>query len=161
MNRVCSPLSFFQNQLAKALYDNTAECADELAFRRGDIMTVVEQSVAGTSGWWMCSLYGRHGLAPANRLQLLPQVGPAGAAAAPPPLGPASENPAALPAHTDQAQHNIYQIPSVPRASCNTTYERMDVIYKVPLATSPPSRGPATAAPKLHAGGSQVAAFSK
>uniref|UniRef100_A0A3Q1HGQ3 SH3 domain-containing protein n=1 Tax=Anabas testudineus TaxID=64144 RepID=A0A3Q1HGQ3_ANATE len=62
-------------KLAKALYDNTAECADELAFRRGDIITVMDQNVAGTSGWWMCSLYGRHGLAPANRLQLLPQTG--------------------------------------------------------------------------------------
>uniref|UniRef100_A0A7N6BV69 SH3 domain-containing protein n=1 Tax=Anabas testudineus TaxID=64144 RepID=A0A7N6BV69_ANATE len=58
-----------------SLYDNTAECADELAFRRGDIITVMDQNVAGTSGWWMCSLYGRHGLAPANRLQLLPQTG--------------------------------------------------------------------------------------
>ncbi|XP_026200401.1 cas scaffolding protein family member 4 isoform X2 [Anabas testudineus] len=63
------------SKLAKALYDNTAECADELAFRRGDIITVMDQNVAGTSGWWMCSLYGRHGLAPANRLQLLPQTG--------------------------------------------------------------------------------------
>uniref|UniRef100_A0A8C3AKV1 Cas scaffold protein family member 4 n=1 Tax=Cyclopterus lumpus TaxID=8103 RepID=A0A8C3AKV1_CYCLU len=43
--------------------------------RKGDIVTVMDQSVAGTSGWWMCSLYGRHGLAPANRLQLLPQTG--------------------------------------------------------------------------------------
>uniref|UniRef100_A0AAQ5Y394 SH3 domain-containing protein n=1 Tax=Amphiprion ocellaris TaxID=80972 RepID=A0AAQ5Y394_AMPOC len=60
---------------SKALYDNTAECADELAFRKGDIVTVMDQNVAGTSGWWMCSLYGRHGLAPANRLKLLPQSG--------------------------------------------------------------------------------------
>uniref|UniRef100_A0A671WX24 Cas scaffold protein family member 4 n=1 Tax=Sparus aurata TaxID=8175 RepID=A0A671WX24_SPAAU len=41
--------------------------------RKGDIITVMDQNVAGTSGWWMCSLYGRQGLAPANRLQLLPQ----------------------------------------------------------------------------------------
>uniref|UniRef100_A0A3B4FGK5 Cas scaffold protein family member 4 n=1 Tax=Pundamilia nyererei TaxID=303518 RepID=A0A3B4FGK5_9CICH len=63
-----------KNQLAKALYDNTAECPDELAFRKGDILTVINPNVAGTSGWWMCSLYGRHGLAPANRLKLLPQM---------------------------------------------------------------------------------------
>ncbi|NWV05412.1 CASS4 protein, partial [Ptilonorhynchus violaceus] len=61
-----------QHALAKALYDNKAECSDELAFRRGDILTVLERSVPGSEGWWRCSLHGRHGLAPANRLQLLP-----------------------------------------------------------------------------------------
>uniref|UniRef100_A0A3Q1EU61 Cas scaffold protein family member 4 n=1 Tax=Acanthochromis polyacanthus TaxID=80966 RepID=A0A3Q1EU61_9TELE len=73
--RMLASLQEEANKLAKALYDNTAECADELAFRKGDIVTVMDQNVAGTSGWWMCSLYGRHGLAPANRLKLLPQTG--------------------------------------------------------------------------------------
>ncbi|KAM6454918.1 cas scaffolding protein family member 4 [Liasis olivaceus] len=59
------------NTLAKALYDNKAECPDELAFRRGDILTVLEQNLLGSEGWWKCSLHGKHGLAPANRLQLL------------------------------------------------------------------------------------------
>uniref|UniRef100_A0A8C8DLD1 Cas scaffold protein family member 4 n=1 Tax=Oryzias sinensis TaxID=183150 RepID=A0A8C8DLD1_9TELE len=93
----------FQNKLAKALYDNTAECADELAFRKGDILTVLDQNVSGTSEWWRCLLYGRHGLAPANRLKLLPQ-----------PV--ATEN--SLNQETEQANdngQNIYQIPSVPR----------------------------------------------
>uniref|UniRef100_A0A8D2MP06 Cas scaffolding protein family member 4 n=1 Tax=Zonotrichia albicollis TaxID=44394 RepID=A0A8D2MP06_ZONAL len=36
---------FFKHCLAKALYDNKAECSDELAFRRGDIVTVLEQHV--------------------------------------------------------------------------------------------------------------------
>ncbi|NWY68664.1 CASS4 protein, partial [Erithacus rubecula] len=76
-----------QHSLAKALYDNKAECSEELAFRRGDILTVLEQQVPGSRGWWRCSLHGRRGLAPANRLQLLPaaaiqQVPPA--ARAPP-----------------------------------------------------------------------------
>uniref|UniRef100_A0A8C7XHE7 Cas scaffold protein family member 4 n=1 Tax=Oryzias sinensis TaxID=183150 RepID=A0A8C7XHE7_9TELE len=101
----------FQNKLAKALYDNTAECADELAFRKGDILTVLDQNVSGTSEWWRCLLYGRHGLAPANRLKLLPQ-----------PV--ATEN--SLNQETEQANdngQNIYQIPSVPRVITNPNYD--------------------------------------
>uniref|UniRef100_A0A8D2Q4Z0 Cas scaffolding protein family member 4 n=1 Tax=Varanus komodoensis TaxID=61221 RepID=A0A8D2Q4Z0_VARKO len=60
-----------KSTLAKALYDNKAECPDELAFRRGDILTVLEQNLLGSEGWWKCSLHGKQGLAPANRLQLL------------------------------------------------------------------------------------------
>ena len=77
---VCSPP---QNKLAKALYDNTAECPDELAFRKGDILRVVDRSAVGTSGWWLCSLHGRQGVAPANRLQLLPPPAPAPGTGAP------------------------------------------------------------------------------
>ncbi|XP_034288941.1 cas scaffolding protein family member 4 isoform X2 [Pantherophis guttatus] len=60
-----------KNTLAKALYDNKAECPDELAFRKGDILVVLEQNLLGSEGWWKCSLHGKQGLAPANRLQLL------------------------------------------------------------------------------------------
>uniref|UniRef100_A0A8C5J2C6 Cas scaffold protein family member 4 n=1 Tax=Junco hyemalis TaxID=40217 RepID=A0A8C5J2C6_JUNHY len=105
--------------LAKALYDNKAECSDELAFRRGDIVTVLEQHVAGSRGWWHCSLHGHHGLAPANRLQLLP---------------PCPEPPAA---------HGIYQVPTVPSVPTvptvpSATYEKMEgwvqpqLVYQVP-----------------------------
>ncbi|NWR14029.1 CASS4 protein, partial [Emberiza fucata] len=110
-----------QHSLAKALYDNKAECSDELAFRRGDIVTVLEQHVAGSQGWWHCSLHGHHGLAPANRLQLLP---------------PSAEPPAA---------HSIYQVPSVPSVPSvpaatapSATYEKMEgwvqpqLVYQVP-----------------------------
>ncbi|XP_023280389.1 cas scaffolding protein family member 4 [Seriola lalandi dorsalis] len=117
--------------LAKALYDNTAECADELAFRKGDIVIVVDQHVAGTSGWWMCSLYGRHGLAPANRLQLLPQTGATAGF-----LHQVMEKPKLTDAKTDDSMQNIYQIPSVPRPSSNPAYECMDKMYKVPSTTS-------------------------
>ncbi|NXA95741.1 CASS4 protein, partial [Melanocharis versteri] len=102
-----------QHSLAKALYDNKAECSDELAFRRGDILTVLERHVAGSEGWWRCSLHGRHGLAPANRLQLLPA-----------PSHRPTEPPAA---------QNIYQVPSVPSvpsapkaAALSATYEKME-----------------------------------
>ncbi|XP_038145085.1 cas scaffolding protein family member 4 [Cyprinodon tularosa] len=107
------------SKFAKALYDNVAECPDELAFRRGDVVTVLEQSVADTSGWWMCSLHGRRGLAPANRLELLLQTSTA----------------AERLRHdrdSDVKVQNIYQIPSTPRPISSPAYERMDIVYKVP-----------------------------
>lgn len=60
-----------QNCLAKAVYDNMAESPDELAFRKGDILTVLEQNTNGLEGWWLCSLRGRQGICPGNRLRLL------------------------------------------------------------------------------------------
>lgn len=64
--------------LAKALYDNTAESPEELAFRKGDILMVLEQEQNGGPGWWLCSLHGRQGIAPANRLRLLQTAPPPG-----------------------------------------------------------------------------------
>lgn len=55
--------------LAKALFDNLADAPDELSFRKGDIITVLEQDVDGLVGWWLCSLHGKQGIAPGNRLQ--------------------------------------------------------------------------------------------
>ncbi|XP_049861050.1 breast cancer anti-estrogen resistance protein 1 isoform X2 [Schistocerca gregaria] len=63
-----------QNCVARALYDNIAESPDELAFRRGDLLTVLEQNTAGIQGWWLCSLRGRQGICPGNRLRLLAGV---------------------------------------------------------------------------------------
>uniref|UniRef100_A0A8D0H9W4 Breast cancer anti-estrogen resistance protein 1 n=1 Tax=Sphenodon punctatus TaxID=8508 RepID=A0A8D0H9W4_SPHPU len=64
-------LCLFQNVLAKALYDNVAESPDELSFRKGDIMTVLERNTQGLDGWWLCSLHGRQGIVPGNRLKIL------------------------------------------------------------------------------------------
>ncbi|NWT09263.1 CASS4 protein, partial [Vireo altiloquus] len=115
---LCAPCP--QHSLAKALYDNKAECSDELAFRRGDILTVLERRVPGSEGWWRCSLHGRHGLAPANRLQLLP------------PAPAHSERPAEPP-----AGHNIYQVPSVPKAAVlSATYEKMEGWVQAPAGGS-------------------------
>ncbi|KAI1243075.1 hypothetical protein IHE44_0000647 [Lamprotornis superbus] len=63
-----------QNLMARALYDNVPECAEELAFRKGDILTVIEQNTEGLEGWWLCSLHGRQGIVPGNRVKLL--IGP-------------------------------------------------------------------------------------
>ncbi|XP_071882629.1 cas scaffolding protein family member 4 isoform X5 [Anas platyrhynchos] len=134
------------NTLAKALYDNKAECSDELAFRKGDILTVLDQNVIGSEGWWKCSLHGRQGLAPANRLQLLP-----GAQALPlPPSthGDVPEPPA--------GQQNIYQVPSVPKPPvASSTYEKMEGWVKPPArACTLPAQGiyqvPALAAQLLN-----------
>ncbi|XP_053526987.1 cas scaffolding protein family member 4 isoform X2 [Artibeus jamaicensis] len=60
--------------LARALYDNHPDCSDELAFCRGDILTILDRNVPESEGWWRCSLHGRQGLAPANRLQVLKEA---------------------------------------------------------------------------------------
>ncbi|KAH1018739.1 hypothetical protein HUJ05_006451 [Dendroctonus ponderosae] len=45
--------------VARALYDNTPDTADELAFQKGDTLVVLEQNTANLEGWWLCSLRGR------------------------------------------------------------------------------------------------------
>ncbi|XP_074644670.1 breast cancer anti-estrogen resistance protein 1-like isoform X2 [Tubulanus polymorphus] len=57
--------------LAKALYDNVAETPEELEFRRGEVLTVVQRDYNGIDGWWLCSLRGRQGLVPGNRLKMI------------------------------------------------------------------------------------------
>ncbi|GAB1602093.1 breast cancer anti-estrogen resistance protein 1-like [Argonauta hians] len=57
--------------LAKAIYDNLAESANELAFRRGDVLAVIEQDTDGMLGWWRCTFRGKTGIAPGNRLKIL------------------------------------------------------------------------------------------
>ena len=64
-------ISFQQRLLARAQYDNIAETPDELAFKKGDIITIVEQDTGGLEGWWLCSLRGKQGIAPGNRLKLM------------------------------------------------------------------------------------------
>ncbi len=97
----------------------------------------MDQNVAGSSGWWMCSLYGRHGLAPANRLQLLAQTGTnAGSPSH------ATEKHKLTDAKTNESVQNIYQIPSVARPSNSQAYELMDMIYKVPSNPLSASKSP-------------------
>lgn len=105
-----------QTVLAKALFDNTAESPEELAFRKGDILMVLEQEQSGGPGWWLCSLHGRQGIAPANRLRLLQTA---------PPPGPAAED-------------CVYLSPGSPLARmaiCGGA-EDVDGVYR-----SPPSAG--------------------
>ncbi|KAM9524973.1 cas scaffolding protein family member 4 isoform 1-T2 [Salvelinus alpinus] len=126
--------------LAKALYDNVAECSDELGFRKGDVVTVLQQEVEGSCGWWMCFLSGRQGLAPANRLQLLPLAPPQ----TPPQIqvgvtGPGAGRVDPGSSHDGDSDRpgNFYQIPSISRhtQSSSPTYERMDRVYKASVSS--------------------------
>lgn len=66
---VCIYIFYLQSLLAKAVFDNFADAPDELSFRKGDIITVLERDVDGIVGWWLCSLHGHQGIAPGNRLK--------------------------------------------------------------------------------------------
>lgn len=114
-------LHSLQNLMAKALYDNVPESPEELAFRKGDILTVIEQNTGGLEGWWLCSLHGRQGIAPGNRLKLL--IGPMFEGQRPaspsPPQGHALQQrpltPQSMyqvpPSHQSPQGQGIYQIP--------------------------------------------------
>lgn len=67
-------LPLLQKCVARAMYDNIAESPDELAFRRGDLVTVLEQNTSGIEGWWLCTLRGRQGICPGNRLRIVAGV---------------------------------------------------------------------------------------
>ncbi|ESO06866.1 hypothetical protein HELRODRAFT_191215 [Helobdella robusta] len=56
---------------AKALYDNHSESCEELSFRSGDILSIVEKNVNGLEGWWLCYHGNKLGIAPGNRLKVL------------------------------------------------------------------------------------------
>lgn len=107
-----------QNVLAKALYDNVAESPDELSFRKGDIMTVLERDTQGLDGWWLCSLHGRQGIVPGNRLKIL--VGMYDSKqqqqATPPTPDPAGACPAALVQQRALPPQSAYSKPPHPPA---------------------------------------------
>lgn len=101
--------------LAKALFDNTAESPEELAFRKGDILMVLEQEQSGGPGWWLCSLHGRQGIAPANRLKLLQTAPPPGSD---PCSGPAEDS--------------VYLSPGLARTAISSSAEDIDGVYRSP-----------------------------
>ncbi|CAK6432510.1 unnamed protein product [Pipistrellus nathusii] len=124
-------------QLARALYDNTAESPQELSFRRGDVLRVLQREGAGgLDGWCLCSLHGQQGIVPANRVKLLPD----GLALKPslaqvPPAEPGLPHPA--PEHSNEDQE-VYVVPP-PARPCLTSgsptglcLPAPDPIYKVP-----------------------------
>ncbi|XP_029897929.1 enhancer of filamentation 1 [Aquila chrysaetos chrysaetos] len=108
----------YKNLMARALYDNVPECAEELAFRKGDILTVIEQNTEGLEGWWLCSLHGRQGIVPGNRVKLL--IGPVVQDS---PSGQDMSNSGLM--HQSFNQQKIYQVPSS-HASAR------DPVYQVP-----------------------------
>ena len=129
MSRVCYiRLTAFlplQNLMAKALYDNAPESPEELAFRKGDILTVIEQNTGGLEGWWLCSLHGRQGIAPGNRLKLL--IGPMFESQTP--QSPA-QNPAVAVGYGQKplVPQGLYQVPAAHQGA------HLQGIYQVPPA---------------------------
>uniref|UniRef100_A0A8C3X2J5 Enhancer of filamentation 1 n=1 Tax=Catagonus wagneri TaxID=51154 RepID=A0A8C3X2J5_9CETA len=119
----------YKNLMARALYDNVPECAEELAFRKGDILTVIEQNTGGLEGWWLCSLHGRQGIVPGNRVKLL--------------IGPVQETssnqdqPTSGLLHQTFGQQKLYQVPTPQGAPRDTIYQvppsyQNQGIYQVP-----------------------------
>ncbi|MBN3290560.1 CASL protein, partial [Polypterus senegalus] len=111
--------------LAKALFDNAAESPDELAFRKGDILMVLEQDAGGVPGWWLCSLHGRQGIVPGNRLRLLQTQN--NLMGAPDLLGQDCTNAVnhsslyQSQATLQEAENNVYLAPSSGRTTLNST----------------------------------------
>uniref|UniRef100_A0A8C7EP86 Enhancer of filamentation 1 n=1 Tax=Neovison vison TaxID=452646 RepID=A0A8C7EP86_NEOVI len=121
----------YKNLMARALYDNVPECAEELAFRKGDILTVIEQNTGGLEGWWLCSLHGRQGIVPGNRVKLL--------------IGPIQETPSCQDQPTSGLMHQtfgqqkLYQAPNPHGAPRDTIYQvpssyQHQGIYQVPTS---------------------------
>lgn len=47
-----------------------AESPDEISFRQGDIVTVVQKDYNGQVDWWLCELRGEVGMVPANYFEI-------------------------------------------------------------------------------------------
>uniref|UniRef100_A0A8C9BZC2 Enhancer of filamentation 1 n=2 Tax=Phocoena sinus TaxID=42100 RepID=A0A8C9BZC2_PHOSS len=115
--------------MARALYDNVPECAEELAFRKGDILTVIEQNTGGLEGWWLCSLHGRQGIVPGNRVKLL--IGPVQETSS------SQDPPTSGLMHQPFGQQKLYQMPNLQGAPRDTIYQvppsyQNQGIYQVP-----------------------------
>ncbi|XP_006767815.1 PREDICTED: cas scaffolding protein family member 4 [Myotis davidii] len=145
--------------LARALYNNDPDCSDELAFCKGDILTILEQHVPESEGWWRCLLHGKQGLAPANRLQILseaptdspcpPFLRPLEEALAsskeayqvptvlrPPPLGPVYEPMKSWVAGPPPRTVQVYEFPDPP-ASARIVCEKMPSFSKQAIVPIP------------------------
>ncbi|XP_037698895.1 enhancer of filamentation 1 isoform X1 [Choloepus didactylus] len=119
----------YKNLMARALYDNVPECAEELAFRKGDILTVIEQNTGGLEGWWLCSLHGRQGIVPGNRVKLL--IGPMQE------IPSSQDQPTSGLMHQTFSQQKFYQVPNSQAAPRDTIYQvppsyQNQGIYQVP-----------------------------
>ncbi|XP_026204718.1 enhancer of filamentation 1 isoform X2 [Anabas testudineus] len=113
--------------MAKALYDNVPESPEELAFRKGDILTVIEQNTGGLEGWWLCSLHGRQGIAPGNRLKLL--IGPMFESQSPSANAAAQSSPQSYQQKAGSSAQGLYQVPP---SLQSPQQQSQQSIYQVP-----------------------------
>ena len=56
---------------AKGLYDFTAEEDEELTFKAGDMMKIIEQDPE----WWVAEIRGKKGFVPANYVEIVQSPG--------------------------------------------------------------------------------------
>ncbi|XP_048886842.1 breast cancer anti-estrogen resistance protein 1-like isoform X3 [Brienomyrus brachyistius] len=131
----CLQGALSENILAKALYDNSAESPDELSFRKGDILTVLERNTQGLDGWWLCSLHGRQGIVPGNRLKVL--VGMYDKQQSPPIMSP---NQLPLPHNAFSKPHPSSQYTAMHPAPCTPSTASIstpqDNVYMLPPSHS-------------------------
>jgi growth factor receptor-binding protein 2 len=57
---------------AKCLHNFEAKADDELTFKKGDVIKVLDSTDSDESGWWRAENESREGVVPASYLQLLP-----------------------------------------------------------------------------------------
>ncbi|KAM0787297.1 hypothetical protein ACM66B_007073 [Microbotryomycetes sp. NB124-2] len=92
-------------QQCRALWDYPQAQPDDLAFVKGDIITIEKEENAD---WWRGSLNGRTGIFPSNHVERI-----ASALPAPPPAsyGSVSPTPSFAPSQTSQQPQYVYQQP--------------------------------------------------
>lgn len=78
---------------------------------------VLEQEQGGGAGWWLCSLHGRQGIAPANRLRLLQTAPPPGSNF-----------------HQGLSEDSVYLSPALARTAVSSSAEDIDGVYRSPPA---------------------------
>ena len=69
MHSLLSPYKSCYNHILQALYDYTAMHSDELSFKEGDILSLLERVDKGL--WWRATFRGKSGLAPANYIEVV------------------------------------------------------------------------------------------
>uniref|UniRef100_A0AAZ3Q3K2 Breast cancer anti-estrogen resistance protein 1 n=1 Tax=Oncorhynchus tshawytscha TaxID=74940 RepID=A0AAZ3Q3K2_ONCTS len=172
---VCLQGTPVENILAKALYDNVAESPDELSFRKGDIMTVLERDTQGLDGWWLCSLHGRQGIVPGNRLKILvgmydkagqqqsplPHASQPGPAQSPSQLAFPPQSAYCKPSPSSQytAMHPAFSNPGPVPALPDSIYmmppnhgkPSSSSLYQIPMGPQAPPKAPMLSQKKFHA----------
>ncbi|KAK9870749.1 hypothetical protein WA026_009711 [Henosepilachna vigintioctopunctata] len=67
-------LGILSNGAVYAVFDYTAQQADELSFKSGDQLTVLRKGDENEREWWWCRLGDKEGYVPRNLLGLYPRV---------------------------------------------------------------------------------------
>uniref|UniRef100_A0A8C7Q151 Breast cancer anti-estrogen resistance protein 1 n=1 Tax=Oncorhynchus mykiss TaxID=8022 RepID=A0A8C7Q151_ONCMY len=148
---------------------------NELSFRKGDIMTVLERDTQGLDGWWLCSLHGRQGIVPGNRLKILvgmydkagqqqsplPHASQPGPAQSPSQLAFPPQSAYCKPSPSSQytAMHPAFSNPGPVPALPDSIYMMppnhgklpSSSLYQIPMGPQAPPKAPMLSQKKFHA----------